>query len=205
MDSQKDYVLRTVEERGIRFVQLWFTDVLGTPKAFNITPAELENALDEGMTFDGSAIDGFSRVQESRRPGPSRPQDLPAPALAPPGEAPGGPGRSATSSTWTARPSRATPARSCGGPSTGPATRASPSSPPPRWSTSTSPTPTPTTAAPGDPRHGLLLRPDGGRPGQRPAPAHGAHARGDGHPGRAQPSTRTPPASTRSTCATPTP
>jgi glutamine synthetase len=65
MDSQTDYVLRTVEERGIRFVQLWFTDVLGTPKAFNITPAELENALEEGMTFDGSAIDGFSRVQES--------------------------------------------------------------------------------------------------------------------------------------------
>src|SRR5579862_654617 len=65
MDSQKDYVLRTVEERGIRFVQLWFTDVLGIPKAFSITPAELENALDEGMTFDGSAIDGFSRVQEA--------------------------------------------------------------------------------------------------------------------------------------------
>jgi glutamine synthetase len=65
MQDQRDYVLRTVEERGIRFVQLWFTDVLGTPKAFNITPAELENALDEGMTFDGSAIDGFSRVQEA--------------------------------------------------------------------------------------------------------------------------------------------
>ena len=65
MQSQRDYVLRTVEERGIRFVQLWFTDVLGTPKGFNITPAELENALDEGMTFDGSAIDGFSRVQEA--------------------------------------------------------------------------------------------------------------------------------------------
>ncbi|HTW06296.1 MAG TPA: glutamine synthetase family protein [Acidimicrobiales bacterium] len=65
MDSQKDYVLRTVEERGIKFVQLWFTDVLGIPKAFSITPAELENALEEGMTFDGSAIDGFSRVQES--------------------------------------------------------------------------------------------------------------------------------------------
>lgn len=65
MQSQRDYVLRTVEERGIRFVQLWFTDVLGTPKAINITPAELEDALDEGMTFDGSAIDGFSRLQES--------------------------------------------------------------------------------------------------------------------------------------------
>jgi glutamine synthetase len=63
--DRRDYVLRTVEERGIRFVQLWFTDVLGTPKTFTITPAELENALDEGMTFDGSAVDGFSRVQES--------------------------------------------------------------------------------------------------------------------------------------------
>src|SRR4029077_6275179 len=65
VQSQRDYVVRTVEERGIRFVQLWFTDVLGTPKGFNITSAELENALDEGMTFDGSAIDGFSRVQEA--------------------------------------------------------------------------------------------------------------------------------------------
>ncbi len=65
MRSQAEYVLRTVEERGIRFVQLWFTDVLGTPKAISITPAELENALEEGMTFDGSAIDGFSRVQEA--------------------------------------------------------------------------------------------------------------------------------------------
>ncbi len=80
MQSQRDYVLRTVEERGIRFVQLWFTDVLGTSKAFNITPAELENALDEGMTFDGSAIDGFSRVQESdvlARPDPKTFQLLP--------------------------------------------------------------------------------------------------------------------------------
>lgn len=57
--------MRTVEERGVRFVQLWFSDVLGTAKSFQITAAELENALEEGMTFDGSAIDGFSRVQES--------------------------------------------------------------------------------------------------------------------------------------------
>jgi glutamine synthetase len=80
VQSQRDYVLRTVEERGIRFVQLWFTDVLGTPKGFSITPAELENALDEGMTFDGSAIDGFSRVQEAdvlARPDPQTFQLLP--------------------------------------------------------------------------------------------------------------------------------
>jgi glutamine synthetase len=80
MERQQDYVLRTVEERGIRFIQLWFTDVLGIPKSFNITPAELENALEEGMTFDGSAIDGFSRVQESdvlARPDPKTFQILP--------------------------------------------------------------------------------------------------------------------------------
>src|SRR5260370_25322839 len=65
MERQQDYVLRTAEERSVRFIQLWFTDVLGIPKTFTITQAELENALEEGMTFDGSAIDGFSRVQES--------------------------------------------------------------------------------------------------------------------------------------------
>ncbi len=65
MAPQLEYVLRTVEERGVRFVQLWFTDVLGALKGFAITPAELEGALEEGMTFDGSAIEGYSRVQES--------------------------------------------------------------------------------------------------------------------------------------------
>jgi glutamine synthetase len=64
-ERQADYVLHVVEERKIRFVQLWFTDVLGRHKAFHVTPAELEDALDDGMTFDGSAIDGFSRIQES--------------------------------------------------------------------------------------------------------------------------------------------
>ncbi len=65
MAPQLEYVLRTVEERGVRFVQLWFTDVLGSLKGFAITPAELEGALEEGMSFDGSAIQGYSRVQES--------------------------------------------------------------------------------------------------------------------------------------------
>ena len=65
MQQQLDYVLRTVEERGVRFIWLWFTDVLGILKGFAITPAELEVALSEGMTFDGSAIEGYSRVQES--------------------------------------------------------------------------------------------------------------------------------------------
>jgi glutamine synthetase len=64
-DQQRDYVLRTVEERGVRLIRLWFTDVLGNLKSFAISPAELENALEDGMTFDGSSIDGYSRIQES--------------------------------------------------------------------------------------------------------------------------------------------
>jgi glutamine synthetase len=65
MERQREYVLRTVEERGVRLIRLWFTDVLGKLKSVAISPAELENAFEEGMHFDGSAIDGFSRVQES--------------------------------------------------------------------------------------------------------------------------------------------
>ncbi len=64
-EQQRDYVRHTVEERGVRLIRLWFTDVLGVLKSFAISPAELENALIDGMTFDGSSIDGFSRVQES--------------------------------------------------------------------------------------------------------------------------------------------
>jgi glutamine synthetase len=65
LEQQRDYVLRTVEERGVRLIRLWFTDVLGNLKSFAISPAELESALEDGMTFDGSSIDGFSRIQES--------------------------------------------------------------------------------------------------------------------------------------------
>ena len=65
LEQQIDYVLRTVEERGVRLVRLWFTDVVGALKSFAISPAELENALRDGMTFDGSSIDGYSRIQEA--------------------------------------------------------------------------------------------------------------------------------------------
>jgi glutamine synthetase len=60
-EQQREYVLRSVEERGVRLVRLWFTDVLGNLKSLAISPAELDNALNDGMTFDGSSIDGFSR------------------------------------------------------------------------------------------------------------------------------------------------
>ena len=65
MDKQSDFVLRTIEERDIRFVRLWFTDVLGTLKSVAVAPAELEGAFAEGLGFDGSAIQGFARVYES--------------------------------------------------------------------------------------------------------------------------------------------
>jgi glutamine synthetase len=80
MDKQAEYVMRTVEERGIRFVRLWFTDVQGFLKSVSISPAELEVAFEEGMTFDGSAIDGYARVQEAdmlARPDPATFQVLP--------------------------------------------------------------------------------------------------------------------------------
>ena len=67
MSSEKDidFVLRTVEKRDIRFVQLWFTDVLGNLKCFAISPEELEEAFEEGIGFDGSAVDGFASLEES--------------------------------------------------------------------------------------------------------------------------------------------
>jgi glutamine synthetase len=73
-------VLRTLEERDIRFIRLWFTDVLGTLKSVAIAPAELEGAFAEGIGFDGSAIEGFARVQESdmlAKPDPATFQVLP--------------------------------------------------------------------------------------------------------------------------------
>jgi glutamine synthetase len=80
MDKQQEFVLRTLEERDIRFVRLWFTDVLGVLKSVEIAPAELEGALAEGIGFDGSAIEGFARVHEAdmlARPDPSTFQVLP--------------------------------------------------------------------------------------------------------------------------------
>ena len=80
MDRQQEFVLRTIEERDIRFVRLWFTDVLGTLKSVAVAPAELEGAFAEGIGFDGSAIEGFARVYEADmlvRPDPATFQVLP--------------------------------------------------------------------------------------------------------------------------------
>src|SRR5699024_11256859 len=80
MGKQEDFVLRALEERDVRFVRLWFTDVLGFLKSVAVAPAELENAFDEGIGFDGSAIEGFARVFEAdmlAKPDPSTYQVLP--------------------------------------------------------------------------------------------------------------------------------
>ena len=79
----KDYVLKTVEERGIRFIRFWFTDVLGQLKSFAVTDTELELAFEEGMGFDGSSIDGFTRIEESDMVAIPGSLDLQDPALAP--------------------------------------------------------------------------------------------------------------------------
>ncbi len=80
MGKQEDFVLRALEERDVRFVRLWFTDVLGFLKSVAVAPAELESAFEEGIGFDGSAIEGFARVHESdmlARPDPTTFQILP--------------------------------------------------------------------------------------------------------------------------------
>lgn len=80
MDKQRDFVLRTIEERSVKFVRLWFTDVAGTLKSVAIAPAEVEGAFSEGLGFDGSAIEGLARTYEAdmlAMPDPSTFQILP--------------------------------------------------------------------------------------------------------------------------------
>lgn len=64
-DRNVDFVLRTVEERDIRFIRLWFTDVLGNLKSFSISAEDLEEAFEEGIGFDGSSVQGFVPQCES--------------------------------------------------------------------------------------------------------------------------------------------
>jgi len=61
----REFVLKAARDRNVKFVRLWFTDILGTLKSTAITAEELESALAEGVTFDGSVIEGFAREDES--------------------------------------------------------------------------------------------------------------------------------------------
>jgi glutamine synthetase len=64
-EEAKEYVIRTAREHSVKFIRLWFTDILGVLKSFAITVEELERALEDGMGFDGSSIEGFARIDES--------------------------------------------------------------------------------------------------------------------------------------------
>ena len=79
-EEARKHVLRAVKERDVKFIRLWFTDILGFLKSFAITVEELERAMEEGMGFDGSSIEGFARIDESDMvalPDPSTFQLLP--------------------------------------------------------------------------------------------------------------------------------
>jgi len=64
-DDAKEYVIKKTREQNVRFIRLWFTDILGFLKSFAITTDHLEEALNDGMGFDGSSIQGFARIDES--------------------------------------------------------------------------------------------------------------------------------------------
>lgn len=64
-EESREYVLKIAKEHDVKFIRLWFTDILGILKSFAITVEELEGALAEGMGFDGSSIQGFARIDES--------------------------------------------------------------------------------------------------------------------------------------------
>jgi len=64
-EEAKEHVLRMVKEQGVKFIRMWFSDILGFLKSFSITVGELEGALEDGMGFDGSSIQGFARIDES--------------------------------------------------------------------------------------------------------------------------------------------
>jgi len=65
VDRSKEWVLKECADKGVEFVRLWFTDILGQLKSFAITVEQLEEALEEGMGFDGSSITGYQDIQES--------------------------------------------------------------------------------------------------------------------------------------------
>ena len=64
-EEANNYVIKMAKEHDVKFIRLWFTDILGMLKSFSITVEELEGALEDGMGFDGSSIEGFARIDES--------------------------------------------------------------------------------------------------------------------------------------------
>ena len=203
MERQQDYVLRSVEERGVRLIRLWFTDVLGQLKSFAITPGRAGERPRGGHDLRRLVHRRLQPGAGERRPGPARPQHLRAAALGRPRRRPR-PGCSATSSTSTARPFEGDPRQ---------VLRRNLDRARERGFTLLR-----------RPRDGvLLLRAPATTAGPQPLDSGGyfdlttadvagdlrkrthPHARGHGHPGRVLVPRGLRPASTRSTCATPTP
>ena len=63
--AERDFVVRMARENDVKFIRLWFTDILGHLKGFAITVEDLEDAIEQGVGFDGAAIEGFARIDES--------------------------------------------------------------------------------------------------------------------------------------------
>ncbi len=78
-----EHVLKTGRDKDVKLISLWFTDILGFLKSFDITPRELETVLVNGAGFDGSSIEGFARIDESDMIALPRPFHLSNPALEP--------------------------------------------------------------------------------------------------------------------------
>jgi len=65
VEKTKEEILKVVKEKDVKFIRLWFTDILGQAKSFAITDSELGGALEDGMGFDGSSITGYQSIEES--------------------------------------------------------------------------------------------------------------------------------------------
>ena len=199
-----DDVKAIVDDRDIRFIRLWFTDILGQLKSFSINAEELDDAFEGGMGFDGSSITGFNAIEESdmiAMPDPStftvlpwRPEDSGVGAHV-----------LRRRHARAASPTRATRARCCAARSSGRESmgfddfNVGPELEFFYFRNADAESGTARGA-----RRGRLLRPDDARRRLGPAPRDRARARAARHPRRVHATTRSVPRSTRSTCATPT-
>jgi len=61
----KEEIISRLDKEGVRYIRLWFTDILGQLKGMSITRREIEKVLEEGQGFDGSSVEGFVRIEES--------------------------------------------------------------------------------------------------------------------------------------------
>ena len=179
--ARKD-VLKRIDDEGVEFVLLWFTDIEGHLKSFAVTPSEIEGALDDGMGFDGSSITGFNAIEESDMVAIPDPDDVPADAVAR--------GRDeGRADDLRRRHSRRQAVR--GRPALRPEARARADEVDGLRHVQRRPRarvlPLQGQLGHGDARRGRLLRDDDARRGDRAAPADRPRAREHGHPDRVRP------------------